>query len=56
MPGRADCEPNVGPAFHMDRLYASLERFRSVGGEIFRRVGRIEGFDEQVLYVRIRGR
>ena len=56
MPGRADRELDVGAAFHMNCLFPSLERLRSVGAEIFRRVGRIDGFDEEVLNVRIRGR
>src|ERR1700733_3803094 len=56
MAGRADRELDVGAAFHMNGLFPALEWLGSVGAEIFRRVGRIDDFDEEVLNVRIRGR
>ena len=52
MPGRADREFDVRAAFHMDRLDPNLERLGSIGRQIFRRIARIDGFDEKVLNVR----
>ena len=40
----------------MNRLFPRLEWLRSLGAEVFRGVGRINGFDKEVLNIRIRSR
>ena len=40
----------------MNGLLPNFEWLGSVGAQIFRRVARIDGFDEEVLNVGIRGR
>ena len=40
----------------MDRFFLRLERLRSLGRQIVLGIARIDGFDEQVLDVRVRGR
>ena len=52
MPGRADRKLNVRAALHTNRLFAASRTASVRRAEVFRRVGRIDGFDKKVLNVR----
>ena len=52
---RADMQREVGSVLDVDRLVAGFEGLRSVGRQILLRVGWIDGLDEEVLRVGVRG-
>ena len=56
MPRRPYDQLHVGAVLDADRLLARLERLRTVRRQVFRRIGRIDGLDEEVLHVGVRGR